>query len=475
MKKRKQFYDLRFGETENNPKKFWKNINHLIYNKNPKKQCEIEIRDGDGKMINTVETVNKFNKYFINLPKTVLETQYGNLNELIINSTINQSSVNSLFLEPTDETEIMAAINKLKNTYSSGIDERPAHIYKNTSHNMSKIMAFYVNNSFESGQFPDELKTAKIVPIHKNIGSKFDIKMYRPISILNIESKIFESCMYDRLYSFLEGQNFFKTNQFGFVKKSNTNAACITLIDKIQRALNENRMVCTVFLDVSKAFDCVDRKILMDKLEKLGIRGIAYNLFNSYINGRSQIVQIGKTKSEIDETKFNIAQGSKLGPLLFLVQMNDIFTLDLNGFIQLYADDSSITYVADDLNSMKLMIGEDLVKINKWFKNNLLVLNEDKTEIIFYNTHRNELSKITDLKFENTKINRVTEHKYLGLTIDSNLTWDQHINKIMKKVKPYVGVFRRISTTQRKCCIIHFSNQTSHILSRYGVVQKKKT
>lgn len=202
---------------------------------------------------------------------------------------------------------------------------------------------------------------AKIIPIYKNSGSKDDVKNYRPISLLNIISKIFEACIYDRLYSFLDSKFFFKHNQFGFLRQSNTTSACISFVDKIQRGLNENRFVCTIFLDVAKAFDCV-------------VRSVALELFDKYIYNRFQSVSISEKK----ETKYGVAQGSKLGPLLFIIYMNDIFELKLNGKLQLYADDSSLTYIANDPESLLKMITEDLDKISHWFKNNILVLNAKK-------------------------------------------------------------------------------------------------
>lgn len=223
------------------------------------------------------------------------------------------------FLYSVDEEEIFDIIMNLKNSFSTGVDNINTKITKECAISLSKILVYYINQSFESGVFPDCLKIAKIIPIYKRNGAKYEIENYRPISLLNIISKVFEACLYNRLYSYLNINKFFENSQFGFLKKSNTTSACISFIDKIQRGLNINNLVCTIFLDVAKAFDCVDRKILLKKLEQIGIRGNAYDLFDSYINDRNQAVYIKNTCSDIKKTLYGVAQGSKLGPLLFII------------------------------------------------------------------------------------------------------------------------------------------------------------
>lgn len=443
--KRKEFLDSRFKNSVDNPKKFWNNINELLYNKSIKKNEALEIKDISGTRLNEIETANYFNNFFINLPLNTIENEYGNINNLKPNLTSKFTTKNSIFLRNVDENEIINIINKLKNSNSTGIDEITTKIIKECSDSLIGILPHYINNAFSNGTFPDCLKIAKVIPIYKKMGSRGDIKNFRPISLLNIISKIFEACLYSRLYSYLERVNFFNNNQFGFLKSSNTSSACISYIDKIQRALNDNKSACTIFLDVSKAFDCVDRQTLSKKLEQLGIRGNVLNLLNSYINNRKQTVQVNESIGDLQETKYGVAQGSKMGPLLFLIYVNDLFDLELTGNLQLYADDSSLTYISNNLSEIKNSIDNDLIKISDWFKNNLLVLNGDKTKILFYNSRRREIYSFPDIFLNNTKIIKVEEMKYLGLIIDSDLTWNAHINFITKKVSPYIGVFRRIS------------------------------
>lgn len=441
LEKRKEFFDSKFINTINNPKIFWNNINTLLYNRNSNKKDTIELTNNSGKILNRNETADYLNEYFINLPQKTIEKEYGDINKINPIPTNNYSNPNSIFLENVDEVEIIDIINNLNNSNSTSVDEINSKVIKECAFILCKILPHYLNQCFISGKFPDCLETAEIIPIYKKCGDKNEAKNYRPISLLNVISKIFEACIYNSIYAFLDKNNFFKNNQFGFIKGSNTTSACITFIDKIQRALNDGKLVCTIFLDVAEAFDCVVRYLLLFKLERIGVRGNALALFDSFINNREQSVFLNDFLSKQKETKFGVAQGSKLGPLLFIVFMNDIFDLKLNGNLQLYADDSSINYMADNIETMHKMINEDLEKICNWFKNNMLVLNGDKTKLLFYNSHRKKIPNLPNIFLNNSKLELVNEIKYLG----SELNWNSHINNITKKVQPYIGIFRRIA------------------------------
>ena len=466
IEKRKKYFDTKFENTLNNPKLFWKNINELVYNKQSENKSDIVIKNDDGEVLSGAKAAELLNNYYIDLPQNLIEKSYGDINSIDHSFTGNYSSANSIFFIATIEEEIHEIISNLNNSNSVGTDGYSSKLYKKCSVPMSKILSFYINQAIEEGNFPDNLKVAKIIPVFKRCGDKSDYKMYRPISILKIESKIFEACIYERLYKFLEKKNFFEANQFGFTRNSNTTSACITYIDKIQRALNEKKLVCTIFLDVAKAFDCVDRKLLLKKLNQIGIRGNAYELLSTYVNERLQIVELDGEQSSTGKTKFNVAQGSKLGPLLFLIFMNDIFNLKLNGSLQLYADDSSITYICNDIDTLRSQIEEDLLKICEWFKNNLLVLHGDKTKFLSFNSNRSEFDNLGNLFLNGAKIEKVNEFRYLGLIIDSNLTWNSHIDHVIKKVKPYIGVFKRIAyiCNDHVKKLLYYSFFHSHIM-----------
>ena len=241
IEKKKKYFDEKFEKTLNNPKLFWKNINELIYNKQGEKGSDIAIKNDSGKILSISETAELLNNYYIDLPQNLLEREYGDLSQLELIFTGGDNSPNSIFMNATNEQEIFKIISNLKNSNSVGTDGISSKLYKKCAEPLSNILAYYINRSIETGLFPENLKMAKIIPIYKKCGEKSDYKMYRPISILKVESKIFEACIYERLYNFLDAKQFFEKNQFGFTRNSNTTSACISYIDQIQRALNEKK------------------------------------------------------------------------------------------------------------------------------------------------------------------------------------------------------------------------------------------
>ena len=257
-----------------------------------------------------------------------------------------ESRSSSMFLTDCNEHEVSKVISELQNGKSSDI---PISVIKKTSNIISPILATHFNHQMEIGKFPDELKLGKITPVYKKDDEEL-LKNYRPISTLPIFGKIFEKIIYERLYSYFTSQSIIYEKQFGFRKNHSTSHALNVSIDYIKTAINNKNHVLGIFIDLSKAFDTIDHEILLLKLSRYGVRGQPLSLITSYLSNRTECVSVlGETSDELPVI-FGVPQGSCLGPLLFLIYINDMGTnFGVEQEIILFADDTNIFVQAKSL------------------------------------------------------------------------------------------------------------------------------
>ena len=227
-----------------------------------------------------------------------------------------------------------------------GPNSIPTKILKDYKSELSKPLRDMINTSFTTGMFPSALKVAHIIPVHKN-REKLDCDNYQPISLLSNISKIFEKMMHIQLTSFLNKNKVLSSFQFGFRKKHSTNHALISLTEMIRLALDNDQFVCGVFINLQKAFDTVDHKILLSKINHYGIKGIPYEWFKSYLTNRQQFTTVNNKQSELSSIEFGIPQGSILGPLLFLIYINDLSKAIICSSVH---DDTNINSSLKDIN-----------------------------------------------------------------------------------------------------------------------------
>ena len=257
----------------------------------------------------------------------------------------------------------------------------------------------------------------------------------RRVSLLNVFNKILEKLVYSRVVSFLKKNRIIYTNQFGFRSNHSTNHALINVLDKLYKGLDKGEMAIGVYLDVEKAFDCINHSILLDKLQYNGIRGVAWKWLSNYPQDRKQYVSVNNYNSVISPISCGVPQGSVLGPLLFLLYINDIQFVDTRIVLNLFADDTCLFVFDKDPESLFLKSNMSLDSINKWFTANKLKLSISKCVYTVFNlTKKKSLNIRYDLSINSTKLIRVNSTKYLGVYIDEDLTWQNHIHYIINKI-----------------------------------------
>ena len=276
-------------------------------------------------------------------------------------------------------------------------------------------------------------------------GKQHEPGKYPPKSPLNCFSKIFEKLIYKQLIKFIEKHKILYKHQFGFRQEYSTTLALIDIVDNIKSILDNNEYALGIFLDIRKAFDSINHVILLQKLEHYGFRGHANKFLESYLTNRQQFSVINSTVSETRHISYGVPQGSVLGPLLFLIYINDLQHVVTQAKARLFADDTSLLIRDKDINVL-INTAESVIKqIQKWFQLNRLALSIEKSNfIIFHNKGKRNISHIQHINIENEQITRVKHTKYVGLIIDEHLTWDAHINDICNSLTRYFGVFYNI-------------------------------
>ena len=437
---KKTYYDKKFELAKSDLKTTWKLINEVTNLKRKKPSLPSSFRSNNMTINEPSKIANDFCKYFSEIgPSLARKIPPTNRSfHEFLGPTISET----IFLKPTTVNELREICMSFKNGKAPGYDNLPIHIIKKSFELISEPLMLVINSSLEAGLFPDKLKVAKIIPIYK-AGEVDTFTNYRPISILSSFSKIYERVMYNRLVEFTNKLEIYYCHQFGFRTNHSTNLALTHLINKIATAIDQKEITASVFLDLSKAFDTLNHDILFSKLERYGIRGVALNWVKSYFNNRTQFVQYNKFSSARIAIQCGVPQGSILGPLFFILYINDLPNASHLVKPLLFADDTSICYASSDPIVLATVLNEALLNISTWMKANKLSVNIDKTNyIIFQPTQKKSTYEII-LLLDDRLITQKKQIKFLGVLLDENRSWKPHINYVCKKVSKSIGVIYR--------------------------------
>ena len=411
--------DYRISSSSNPIKSMWQIINKNIGNS--KKNIESDNLTSDD-----------FNNYFLSIAHQLVQGIPESGTDPLDNLR-NVSVPNSFSFSEVSFNEVRDIINKLKNKDSRDIYGLNVKIIKSVKNLILVPITKLVNFCIREGTFPECMKRALVVPLFKK-GSKEEAENYRPISLLPILSKIFEKCMSQQIINFFEHNNLFNENQFGFRKNKNTVQGILNLISDIMDAFDRQCYDTVLLCDLSKAFDCVDHGILLRKLEAYRFCNDSLKLLKSYLTGRWQAVRYGGVTSAKQEIKIGVPQGSILGPILFLIYINDLPFIDPNVNYTLFADDTTISVTAATLEASLQGSLEAQRVAEEWFNSNKLLLNKSKTERIVFS-----------LRDVGTVNDHVCGNKFLGVYIDPKVQWGVHVEAIASKLNKGIYLLRRLA------------------------------
>ena len=435
---KKRYYVNQLALYKHDMQNTWKVLKQAMnISKNKSEITEIHFNDT---IVDDVGNMaNIFNKYFASIGK--------NLAEVIPPSTkhfseyLGTQNSSSIFLAPTYREEILDIVSNLNNKKSPGHDDINNFILKGVISSIIDPLVHIFNLSLSSGQVPAGMKIAKVIPLFKN-GDKLSVNNYRPISLLSTLSKVLEKIIYIRTIKFLKLHNIFSNFQFGFREKHSTIHALLNFIDKVAHAIDKFSHLVGIFLDFSKAFDTIDHEILLYKLSHYGVRGKALEWFRSYLSNRQQYVFLNGHASSMQDIKFGVPQGSLLGPLLFIIYINDFCrSSDVLSFI-LFADDSNLFFSHNNPYTLVSTINAELDKVTQWIRANKLSLNLQKTKYMVFSNSLNTLP--INIVFDNTPLENVSHTKFLGLIVDNKLSWKYHIDKICKTISRNIGIINKL-------------------------------
>ena len=435
------YYKELLSDAASNPKAIWTVLNSITGKQKISDHQQLNI-NVDGILLTDPQKVAcAFNDFFINSVHNLTV----NFNPPLPLECPNSNDGFSFTFRLVTQQHMYDVINSLNKTNSLDIYGLNAKFVLDHLDTFLPVLYHLINLCFETSLFPTQWKLAKIIPILKT-DDPTSLSNYRPISILPIMSKILEKLMASQLLEYLETNNFLSEHQFGFRSERSTTTASLYFTEHIRHALDLSQITGAIFIDFKKAFDTVNHQLLLNKLQSFNLDLSAIKMLSSYLSGRNQSVCIGKSKSPQTPCSIGVPQGSILGPLLFILYINDLPSVCQSTQVIMYADDTVVFVSGRDLTSVNNKLTSDLTCLNHWLFENHLTLNIKKTECMYFHSMQKKVDPAVhqSIKINNEPLAIVTSYKYLGVTLDSHLTYKEHVSKLVKQIKQRLFVFQKI-------------------------------
>ena len=435
---KKMYYTRTFNIYKNNMKTTWKIINDTLRKKSST-SCDAHFISNGQIIKNHDEIADQFNHFFISIgSKLSREIQPMNDHKQYLrNPTESQ-----LIFTSVEEQHVLTIINNLKDKSSYGHDGISNNLITWIKDVLIKPLTLLINQMLSSGHFPSQLKISRVIPLFKS-GDPELFSNYRPISLLPSLSKIFERVIFNQLINYMNNNKLLSLEQYGFRPGHSTELAALQLVNKITEQMDIGKIPLSIHMDLSKAFDTLDHSILLSKLAYYGIgRDMCNNLLKSYLTDRYQYVEYKSARSPTKSIITGVPQGSILGPLLFLIYINDLPMVSQIFDMIMYADDTTL-YCNINRDISDQDINAELKKVSDWLCSNKLSLNVKKTKCMVFHTAQRKVA-YPILTLNNIEIERVTQFNFLGVIISSNMKWNGHVTHISQKISRIVGIMYKL-------------------------------
>ena len=430
---KKEYYLTSLDESKFQPKKMWRTLKNVL----PSKRKSSNIP--------TLNTADDFIKFYAGIGENI-NSKFDSEVTLPDMSSVTKDVNLAFVLEEISQDFVFQSLKFLKNDNTLDVLNFDGKILATAAPIILRSLTKIFNLSLKTGIVPQDWKLARVTPLYKGSGSKSEMGNFRPISVISFIPKIIEHHVKEQLVKYFIDNSLLRHHQFAYLKNHSTVTALHKFIDDVLLNINKGKITGACQIDLTKGFDSINHDILLYKLQCYGITYISLNWFTSYLYHRQQIVSCNGMLSEKENVTIGVPQGTILGPILYLIFVNDIIDI-LDNLINciMYADDSSLYCTGNDISEVRSNLQLGLNVASEWFHNNRLLINSLKSSSILLGTRKRVNNVNLDIYISNNVLKQCKESKLLGLIIDESLQWDRHIDYLVKRISPKVGLLYRLS------------------------------